>query len=142
MKLIPHNFREAEYRRTEYLVTADQGTTIEDLLTPEYWSHVAGRLRVHDRVDVHAADGSWFVEMLVRSANRSGANLVVLHRHSFVAGAGVSTAEGNIDVRFRGATAKWSAIRKSDKKILIEGCDTEEEVRNWLKKPSQAQAAA
>lgn len=131
MKLNPSSLREAEYRRSEYVVVAPEGAQIENLTDPVFWSHVAGRLRVNDRVEVHASDNTWVVEMMVRSASRAGAHLAVLHKHDFNTAENVDTFE-DVEVRHRGG--RWQAVRKADKAILIEGLDTKEEVVAWLKK--------
>lgn len=142
MKLTPHNFREAEYKRNSWMVTADRGTTTADLIDREYWSHVAARLRPRDRVEVHAHDGSWMVEMMVVQASRVGATLVILHKHDLAAATSETTGNTDgVEIKHRGF-AKWSAIRKSDKAVLVEGLDTKEEVAAWLKKPQQQAQAA
>lgn len=142
MKLTPHNFREADYRRTEYLVTADPGTKIADLTTRDYWAHVAAKMRARDRVEVHAHDGSWMAEMLVVQASRVGATLAILHKHDLTKAAATPAASADeVNITFRGF-AKWSAVRKADKKVLVDGLDSEQEVRDWLKKPAQQAQAA
>lgn len=142
MKLTPHNFREAEYKRTSYLVTADRGTEIADLTGRDYWSHVAARLRPRDRIEVHAHDGSWMVELMVVQASRVGATVAILHKHDLTqASMTPAASDDEIDYRFRGF-AKWSAVRKSDKKVLADGFDTEFEVREHMKKPQQQAQAA
>lgn len=142
MKLTPHNFREAEYRRTEYLVTAERGTEIADLTGRDYWSHVAARLRPRDRIEVHAHDGSWMVELMVVQASRVGATVAILHKHDLTqASMTPAASDDEVNVVFRGF-AKWSAVRKADKKVLVDGLDTEQEVRDWLKKPQQQAQAA
>jgi hypothetical protein len=143
LKLTPHNFREAEYKRSSYLVTAERGTEIADLTGRDYWSHVAARLRPRDRVEVHAHDGSWMAELMVVQASRVGATLVVLHKHDLAAAdTGVSLADDNVEIKYRGPSAKWSAIRKSDKAVIVENLDTKDEVAAWLKKPQQQAQAA
>lgn len=142
MKLTPHNFREADYKRTSYLVTAERGTKISDLTGRDYWSHVAARLRPRDRVEVHAADGSWLAELMVVQASRVGATLVLLNEYDLTATSAASVVnEDEVSIKHRGG-AKWSAIRNSDKAILIDGLDTREEVVAWLKKPTQQAQAA
>jgi hypothetical protein len=143
LKLTPHNFREAEYRRSSYLVTADRGTEIADLTGRDYWSHVAARLRPRDRVEVHADDGSWMVEMMVVQASRVGATLVILHKHDLTVDLAVdASTDDNVEIKYRGPSAKWSAIRKSDKAVIVEQLESKAEVAAWLKKPQQQAQAA
>jgi len=143
LKLTPHNFKDAEYKRRSYLVDADRGTTIADLTTPEYWVHVAAKLKPRDRVEVHAHDGSWMAELLVVAASRLLATLVLLSEYDLTASATTPALSGDdVEVKYRGPIGKWSAVRLSDKSILVEGLGTRDEVNAFLKNPTQQSLAA
>lgn len=139
MKLVPHLLKDAEYRRSIHSVILEHGTAYEDILKPAFWAHVARRLKPLNRIEVHPADGSWFAELLVRSVTHVSAVVVELRKVDLQkAPAGTEDAD-EFEIKFRGA-AKWSAIRKSTKKVEVEGLESREEVEAWLRRP-QAQAA-
>lgn len=138
MKLTPHNFQDAEYKRRCYLVTAERGTAVADLISAEYWVHVASRLKPRDRIEVHAYDGSWMAELLVVAASRLIATMVLLSEYDLTASATTpAVSDDGVETKWRGPSAKWSAIRLSDKAVLVEGLDTKDAVAAWLKNPTQ-----
>lgn len=139
MKLTPHLLKEAEYRRTVFEIVLDPGTEFDDVLKPAFWAHVARRLKPRNRIEVHAADGSWYAELMVRSASHVSAFVSPVHHVTFDDMKAEADDLGDYLIKFRGA-AKWSAIRNADKAVVVEGLASRAEVMAWLKKP-QAQAA-
>lgn len=69
----PNGLKLAESVRNVYQITAPEGVTPDDLLDPKFWVHVARLLRSGDRVEVLAADVSWYAEMRVMEVGRSQA---------------------------------------------------------------------
>ncbi|MPZ31198.1 MAG: hypothetical protein GEV13_09415 [Rhodospirillales bacterium] len=63
----PHRLRDAFDCRSTFQVVLDPETTFDDILKLDFWVHVARRLKVRDRIEVHAHDGSWYAELVVRS---------------------------------------------------------------------------
>lgn len=141
MNLRPHLLREAEYRRQVYQVVLEPGTTLDHALQPEFWAHVSRKLKVRDRIEVHAQDGSWMAELLVRRAGPVSASVGLISKVTFDAAAPLAGAEG-VEIKWRGPSVKWSAIRTADKAVLVENLDTREEVEAWLKKPQGGALAA
>lgn len=141
MNLRPHLLRDAEYRRSVHQVILEAGTPYEATLQPEFWAHVSRKLKVRDRIELHAQDGSWVAELIVRSSGPVSVNVAPLFKVDLAA---APTSKGELDgVKFQHrGFAKWSAVRLSDKKILTEGHDTEEDARAALRKQSQQAQAA
>lgn len=67
----PNGLKLAESVRNVYQITAPEGTTPDDLVDPKFWVHVARLLRAGDRVEVLAADVSWYAELRVMEVGRS-----------------------------------------------------------------------
>lgn len=63
----------AETVRNLYQVTATAGTDPDHLLEPKYWTHVGRLLRMGDRIEVLAADASWYAELRVMEVGRNEA---------------------------------------------------------------------
>jgi hypothetical protein len=141
VNLRPHLLRDADYRRSLYQVVLEPGPTYDDLLKPAFWAHVSGKLKVRDRIEVHAHDGSWYAELIVCSSSRTATTVAPLRKVDLTAVADAAANTDGVEIKHRGF-AKWSAIRKSDKAVLVEGLDTKEEVAAWLKKPQQQAQAA
>ena len=136
VKILQNRIRPAEYDRTVYATVPDGGTTIEEMLAPDYWAHVAKNLKPGSRIEVTAEDGAWFAELYVRRASANAALVVVLRHYDFEAmskPAQVPAADTHPDftVKFRGG-AGWSVVRNSDKAIMFEKGETREQAENWI----------
>ena len=77
--------RPAESRRNAWSCVVPAGTTKEQLLQSQTWSVVSQNLNFLDRIEVIAADRSFFAELLVLAAGRGHASLHLLHYHALPA---------------------------------------------------------
>lgn len=130
MPILQNNIKSAEYIRTVWAAQPEPGTNLADMLLPEYWVHVAKTFRVGDRIDVTAADGSWFAELFVRTVSPTGIKAYVLRHIEFDKTA--AEAPPTLDIRHRGG-AGWSVVRLSDKTVLFEGGKARSDAEDWIK---------
>lgn len=144
MKLVPHLLKEAETRHSTYEIVLEEGTSLEDALKSEFWVHVARRLRVRDQIQLHAFDGTWYAELLVRGATPLSTTVGLIRKIEFEPKSDRGAAEREtvpgFTIKARGA-AKWCAIRDADKEIMVSGLGTYDDVVRWLKNPPQQIAA-
>ena len=133
-ELDTNRMQECEYKRTIWVVTAHENTLLEDLLVPEYWAHVAEKLRPFARIEARADDGSWYAEYLVLESSRRWARLHLLSQHNLTTSdVSLSQAKfGEYTVKHRGPEREWSVIRRSDNEMLHEGEQTEAGAYRWL----------
>ncbi len=135
-QLNPTRFTYAEHDYNKWSVNAEQGTTREDLKSPDYWSHVASKLRAGAEIRVLAEDGSFVAYFLVIAADRTWARV---HELSYVdlrkeaAPVNLEALVGDYEVKLRGPK-RWSVLRKSDRAVLQEGLYTEGDAHEWLKR--------
>lgn len=134
VQLNPARMTPAEFGRTVYVVTAEPETTKEDLLKPEYWAHVANKLRPWDRLEVRSDDGTFFAELLVLESSRVWARVHLLQHITLTSADVAQTQARNQDyeVRFRGPVLKWCAIRLSDAEPIKERMGSKEEAQAFL----------
>lgn len=130
MKLLQNSLKQAEYTRTVYTAKPEPGTTLDEMLKPEYWSHVAKNLMPGTKIEVTSSDSEWYAELLVRSASGTEANVALLHHVEFST---PSETTEEVEIKHRGR-AGWSAVRKSDKTVLFEGGSTREQAEDSQKK--------
>jgi hypothetical protein len=136
-------FQPAEFARQVYQAVPSHGTTIDDMLKPEYWAHIATKLRPTYRIEVNAEDGSFFAELIVRDAGRTWAKVALLRHKTFDDGAdilGESPAPDYV-INFRVGPTKWRVQRKSDGEVLRSGFISKPEAEAWAKTHTQAMAA-
>lgn len=135
-KLIPENIQPAEYLRNVHRVKAAETDTIDDVLAPDYWTHVAQKVRVGDKLEIFPEGGAWYVEALVVSSSNIHLKLVALTKVQI--NEPVKKAEKNDEkkpftVEFKGPQRKWSVIRTSDKSYVKEGFEDKDDAIDWLK---------
>lgn len=70
--LLPTRIQSTQYERTEWLHEPQPGVTLDQVMDPNYWSHLAGRLKVRDRIEVLAADRSYDVDLRVIAIDPRG----------------------------------------------------------------------
>lgn len=61
----------------EYFIAAAPGTTVEHVVDPDYWLHLASRLKVYDRIEVVAQDGAFDIDVRVVATDPRGHYVVV-----------------------------------------------------------------
>jgi hypothetical protein len=136
-------FMPAEYTRVIYQAVPEDGATIDDVLKPEYWAHVAHKLKPGHRIEILAEDGSWFAEILVRDVGRVWAKVALLRHKEFdgpISNEAGSWAD-HLRIRHLVGPQKWRVERKSDGAVLRHGLETRDAAETWAKSHLQAMAA-
>lgn len=136
------NFGIAEQIRTVYRANIPAGVPMDRLLEPDYWAHVAERLRPGFIIEVLAQDGSYFGELLVRKAAKTEVHCWLLRHVPLVsaatAKAAAPAAPGNagaddFKVEFGGAH-KWRVVDTRTNEVVHKGEPSEHDAREWLAK--------
>jgi hypothetical protein len=130
--LEPQRMGLAEHRRQDWAVNAAAGTTIDDVLDPQYWAHMAAQMTPYDRVDVLLETGEWLLELLVLGVGRNWAQVRVLHHHELTKMAETMPAAQKHKVDWKGPQRKYAVIRISDSAIVQDGFGTRGEATAWM----------
>jgi len=133
--LNPQDIGLSQHRRQDWVAVAKEGTAVDDLLKPVYWSHMAARLQPFDRVEVRDEGGRWVVELMVLRAERNWASVTLLFHHDLPklrASSDVDTID-DYDVEWGGPHDKWRVTRKSDKHKMQTKFASQEEGLAWLR---------
>ena len=111
-KMLPENrFSQASYATNRWSVTIDPNTPYDRMFEPEYWSHVARKLRIGDIIEVHAEDTTWFAELYVVAAHRLSAKVVLLRKCDLAATKEVAAEASPLTVKYRGPHARYCVMR-------------------------------
>ena len=122
-KAHPSKFKEAASARNVWHHVLDQNTKYDDLLTPEYWAHVAKTLRPGDKIEVIAEDSSFWAELFVlATANQAAA--VVEIRKVALQSVELPDAQAGVKVEWKGPNLKWCVYRTKDNERIQSGIDT------------------
>lgn len=135
MKLDPARIKPTDHEVTDYSITVEMGTKVEDVLRPEFLANVAPRLTPYSKIRVRVDDGSWYAELLVLSVGRTWAKCEPLFVLELTASDTDQTQAEHNDgykVQFRGEHHKWCAVRKEDGAIVKDQMQTKREAEGWL----------
>lgn len=125
----------AGYLHNQFDVTAEQDTTLEDVLEVDYWKHIAGKLKPLDQITVISEDGTWYARLLVISTDRLWARMYKLEYHDLTKSYEnmPKTQEDEYDITW--TTISKFGIRKKGnegKGLLKDGFNTKLEAYQWL----------
>lgn len=135
VKLNHTRMKEADYLRTLWVVTVEQGVTREDLMNPSFWGHVANQFRPYDRIEARSDDGTFFAEYLILSCERTYAKVKELTWVSLTTQDVAMTQDEKLEeyeYMWRGPHGKHSIIRKGDKEVMVEKLESKEDALKWL----------
>lgn len=139
-KLLPSSLREADSVRRRWAAVVDDGTTIEDLQRPEFWCHVANKLRQMDMIDILVEDSSYFAELIVLKSGVGFAKVLLL-RHVELEAASPEDEDLPVVAKWKGPLRKHAVIRKTDGMILRDGFATKGEAETFAREYVQTVAA-
>jgi hypothetical protein len=133
MSLDPSRFTENVYVNTDWTLTVERGTSLEDVLNPAFLANVANRLHPYDHIRVRVDSGEWYAELMVLQCGRVWAKLMVLSKHSLTdEEVNAEEVDDQYFVQFCGPHKKFCVIRKSDKEAIKEQCANKSEAQAWL----------
>lgn len=130
-KILPGHMLTGEFARNVWCINPLEGMTPEDLLKAETYVHVSSKLKQNDILEVVAPDGSWWAELLVRSAIGAEIETGMLRLVKF------DEVEGQSDLpyypKYSGnKSSKWRVLRRGDNHIMIEGLDSKLACLKWV----------
>lgn len=135
-----NRFTDASYVRNFWSVSAEVGTTKQDMMKPEYWAHVANMLKPCDRLEVQVEDGSYFAEFIVRTCGNTWATVSLINERKLQDVESPKEAV-QFEAQWKGASLKWCVVRLSDKQNIHEGAASEQEAMTWMQDYEKAIAA-
>lgn len=131
--LNPQRIGLAEQLRQDWVVNAEEGTTIRDILEPGYWAHCSAQMQVYDHIEVRLETGGWIAELLVLDVGRNYARVFLAHQHE-LADAGLDKPVGAVSHKldWKGPQRKWAVIRLADMAVVQEGFSDKSAAAAWM----------
>lgn len=126
-------FKSGEYERQVHVANADEGTTPADLTHPDYWAHVADKLKAWDLIEVRANNGTWFAQLLVLDVSRAWARVHTLSVH-MLSDYDVSQTQAQMPyyIKHNGPQDKWTVIRRADGEIVSKEHSQASDAKRWM----------
>ncbi len=137
--LMPDRFGEAEFKRHDFVVDAEIGTTVEQLMDPAFWSHVSQQMDPFDHIEVRSEDGAWIVYLVVLFAERNYARVAVDRIIRIEQNTEAPAASLKHRVEWKGPHYKFAVIRISDAQMLEKGFKTKFEAETWMRNHEKSQ---
>jgi len=134
LKLSPVNIEQAEAIRMVWSVMPDPEVTVDDMLKPDYWAHVAMKLRPGDRIEAMPADRNYLAKFIVLGRDRLWAKVVLISYVVVYDKDEVPADEGYI-VSFV-PSQKWRVVKGND--VLTKDHDDKQSALVWLKEHRKA----
>jgi hypothetical protein len=141
MNHVPTNIKPAEYTRVIYAHTVEAGNDFDkDVLDPKYWCHLAKKLKVGDRIEVSAHDGSYFAELYVAAVYAVAVKVACLFKRDLIAESEEAEADAEYKIQYR-KTKEWCIVRLSDSAVIKDHLQTKEDAAIELSGYMKALAA-
>lgn len=156
-RLKNNNIRREEYATSRWAINVPAGTTLKDLVSPDFYTNIASQLRKNDYIRALFDDGSHVVDLLVVEVDTKNqtpvwvktiitnlVNIAEAHAQTaIIAKTEENTKEveskknpeishPDYEIKFRGIR-KHSIIRKSDSTVLQDNFLTKEAANDALK---------
>jgi hypothetical protein len=139
--LIPTHLKAAEYARGHWRVVVPLDIEQLDALKPEYWAHVANIVKVGDKIELFAEDGSWYVETIALYVAKATVKLGAISGAVFSTELPKGFVTEDFEIKWSGPRALWRVIRLKDKSVVHTGAATREIAAAWLNDYQRALAA-
>lgn len=131
-QLAPPRLKLAEFVRSPYRVEPEAGLPFEAVLDPDYFGHVADRLRPGDKLEIMPECMSWYAEALVVDATRLSARIQpTLGPIKLDAGEQV-LASDVFEARWISPTARFGVARKSDGALMAKHLASKADAEQWI----------
>ena len=130
--LSPDRIKEAEFVRTVFAVAVPAGTTLAEMASPAYWTHVAARLQNGSRLEVTPEDGAWYAELYVVACAKTWAKTVLLRQVALESSEPLPDETHGFTIAWGGNLKKFRVVRDSDKAELKAEFPTKREAGAWL----------
>lgn len=121
--------------------TVEDGTTPEEFLRPEFWSHVSAGMRRFQEIQILDECGQWMAHAIVADCGRNWAR-VVLDRVTSLAGEEIETEDPKraFKIEYR-AHERYRIRRLADNAIVASGIASKKDADRQLDEHLKALAA-
>lgn len=142
--LKPSGLQDANYALKEWFCRVPPGHSRDDVLSPEYWRHVAAQLKPHNEIRVQFEDGSRWMLLLVLDCGGTWAKVKVLHDVVLDDATNKEIEqlrEGGDDeyeVKYVSPALRYCVVRKADGEYIYKNGQLKEDAEKYLLQFKQA----
>ncbi len=138
----PNDIQHAEYARTVHWVYVPDGVTIDDVLSPHSFCHVANKLTPDSEIIVKSESNKFYARLLVLSVARTEASVVLLEHHDLSkVERVVPVTDSEYEVGFTNNRYKWGFKKRSGGEWIGKDFSTEQDAVRAMDNHARALAA-
>lgn len=133
--LPPNRHQLFQYTNNRHFITAEEGTTPEDVCKPEFLAHIARKVRMYDEFIVVTDDGAFWMRLIALQAGPTWVRTKLLE-HVALKGEAAQVAADPMnpyEVTFKGPVRKWACLAKNDGRVIKEQMGSREEAEAFMR---------
>ena len=131
--ILPEKMGLAESKRHDWVVDIDPSRSIDEIIDPEFWAHVAAQFDPLDTIEARWEDGSRIVHIRVRYCERTYAKVKVTSVEELgdvISEIPASSRKHRVE--WKGPVLRFAVIRNSDSMVLQSGFKERSVADSWL----------
>jgi hypothetical protein len=133
--------KQAEYVRNHWQANIEVEHKADDLLDPNYWSHVAMQMKARDEITAWSDDGSWYARFIVLDASRGWVKVHRIDFHELESKSDEKTTVEGYSVVWKGPHHKYVVLHEGNAEPLRIGFPTKTAGVRWVQDHVKSMAA-
>ena len=121
----------ADTVRNRWAISPEGGTTIDEVMKPEYTANTASVLKRWDVVEVRPDDETYYAELLVKTAERTGATFWLIHFVELATKLASEPEDAPYFVSLGGPHQRYRVQRRADNKVIKAQFPSAAEAQAW-----------
>lgn len=136
----PNSLQLAEFAYARYSVELPVGWSLDDVLDPDVWAHVAHKLdrnkstnepaRTGAIIEIRTEDHAFYAELYVRAVREKALDVQLVSYH--VLGPKVIASNDRFETRWNVGRRGFDIVRLSDKAVVAQGFPKKEDATAWI----------
>ena len=131
--LMPEKMGLAESKRHDWVIDIEPKLTLDEILEPAFWAHVAPSMEPLDKIEARWEDGSMVANIRVLYCERTYAKVALIDKEQYGEIA-TEVPESSLKhrIEYKGTTLKHAVIRNSDNAVVQSGFKERTQAISWM----------
>lgn len=122
---------EAHYTQ-RYAIFVPATTTMDDVLQPGWWAHVAKKLRPCDEVKIIPEDMAWRAVVFVRAVGRVEAIVQMIEFTEIGGHEAIAAADAPYYAKYGSPSVMFRVHRRDNNEVVKDHFQTREQAERWI----------
>lgn len=130
--IMPDRFGLSEEKRRDWIADIPDTVSIDEIMDPSYWAHIASQMQPMDHIEARREDGAWIAYLVVQFCEKNYATVVLDRRLNLTQEGDIPASSIKHYVKWKGPVLKWVVIRSHDSQILKDLMLSRDEAAAWM----------